>query len=111
MQVKATHTKKANSHASKATLSPSPAVSSSYVHIPIAPLTSLHDACSPQLLYLLHNNTQRFVAPTFNTQWGFPVTPSGTFVGQTLLVHAGEHNLPVAFGTSTTCSSFLQPIL
>merc|ERR1719458_576482 len=111
MKVKATHTTTSNSCASTATSAPSPAASSSYVHIPVAPRTSLHDACVPQLLYLLHNNTQRFVAPTFSAQWGFPVTPSGTFVGQALLVQAGEHNVPLAPGTPTAFSSFLQPFL
>merc|ERR1711997_673757 len=105
VQVKPIHTKMSNSSASKAPSAPSPVASSSYVHIPVAPRTSLHDAFLPQLLYLLHNNAQRFAAPTFSTQWGFPVTASGTFAGQALLVQAGEHNVPLAPGTRTIFSS------
>merc|ERR1719422_2201170 len=111
MQVRANHTKTSKSSASKATSAPSTTASSSYVHIPVAPRTSLHDAFFPQLLYLLHNNAQRFVAPTFNSQWGFAVTPSGTFDGQALLVQVGEQNVPLAPGTPTAFSSDLQPFL
>merc|ERR1719220_3100954 len=111
MRIKATHTTISNARDSAATAAVSPAASSSYVHIPVAPRTSLYDAFFPQLLYLLHSNTQRFVAPTFSAQWGFAVTPSGTFVGQGLLVQDGEHNVPLAPGTRTTFSSFLQPLL
>merc|ERR1712241_1014260 len=111
MRNKPTHTTISNARDSSATAAVSPAASSSYVHTPVAPRTSLHDAFSPQLLYLLQSNTQRSVAPTFNSQWGFAVTPSGTFDGQALLVQVGEQNVPLAPGTPTAFSSDLQPFL